>query len=127
MDTLETILSECAAMQEFLSDGSAKEPEELLDRLRELNSYMARSGELLAVAKSFQDGARMLQFGLMKDGLRGFPATTVNKIVESSTKAENFAVNWLDRINRGCVHQSDNLRTLISFCKESMSLTRKGY
>ena len=80
-------------MQEFLSDGSAKEPEELLDRLRELNSYMARSGELLAVAKSFQDGARMLQFGLMKDGLRGFPATTVNKIVESSTKAENFAVN----------------------------------
>lgn len=114
-------------MQEFLSDGSAKEPEELLDRLRELNSYMARSGELLAVAKSFQDGARMLQFGLMKDGLRGFPATTVNKIVESSTKAENFAVNWLDRINRGCVHQSDNLRTLISFCKESMSLTRKGY
>jgi len=127
MDTLQSILSECAGMQEFLSDNAAKEPEELIDRLRDLNSYMARSGELLAVAKSFQDEARMKQFDNLKDSLSGFPATTVNRIVDSCTKTENFAVNWLDRINRGCVHQSDNLRTLISFSKENMRLARTGY
>lgn len=38
---------------------------------------------------------------------------------------ENKIVNWLDRINRTCVHQSDNLRTQLSFEKEQ--IRQMGY
>lgn len=125
--SLEAMLSECSAIQSFLEEKCEGDPSVLIERLADMNSYMARSGALLAEAKYMQDQKRLTGFEAMRDALAGFPATTINRMVESLSAPENFAVNWLDRINRGCVHQSDNLRTLISFSKEEMRLRSNGY
>ena len=69
---------------------------------------------------------QFMPFSALKAILK-MPATIAMKFIASQTVTENYLVNWLDRINRTCTHQSDNIRTQISFAKEQMSLTRRGY
>lgn len=114
-------------MQEYLEVTVSDNPNELTERLGVLNVYMARSGKMLADAKHAQDKATAAAYAEHRDDILGLPATIAAKFIASQTASENYLVNWLDRINRTCTHQADNLRTLISFAKEQMGLTRKGY
>ena len=46
--TLEEINKECERMQEFLEITASDDPDELVQRLTEINVYLARSSKLLA-------------------------------------------------------------------------------
>lgn len=124
---IDDIIRECQEMQDFLEESVSNEPDDLSSRLSLLNVYMARSGNLLAIAKSIQDHARKEFFDDNLEVLSKIPASVVSKMAESSTVEANHLVTWLDRINRSCTHQSDNLRTIFSFVKENLKLTRNGY
>ena len=52
--TLEEINKECERMQEFLEITASDDPDELVQRLTEINVYLARSSKLLADARLLQ-------------------------------------------------------------------------
>lgn len=126
---IDDLLQEAQEIQDFLESvpDNNEDPNELAIRLTYLNNYMARSGKMLADAKQMQDSAISAAYAEHSKAILKMPATIAIKFIASQTVTENYLVNWLDRINRTCTHQSDNIRTHISFAKEQMSLTRRGY
>ena len=127
-EELDSINDEVQKMEDFLSDENVTDdPNALVYRLTTLNAYMARSGALLAIAKYEQDKQIAEVFIREAKLVTKMPATVATKYVSSMCFEENLLVNRLDRINRDCVHHSDNIRTQISFAKQQMALERSGY
>ena len=125
--TIEEIKEECERMQSYLEITTTDDTNELVGRLTDINVYLARSGFLLAEARLMQDKATQAVFSHYTDALVKMPSNTAKQFISSATADINYVVNWLDRLNRACVHQGDNLRTQISFSKEELKLTRSGY
>lgn len=121
------ILEEIQVMQSFLETTASDNPKELIERLTDINVYMARSGKMLADAKALQDNITAKVYDEHKEFIGRVPATVAIKFVSSQISTANQIVNWLDRINRTLVHASDNIRTQISFAKQDIALQRKGY
>jgi len=124
---IKALLKECSDMQAWLEEVPSDEPKEMTDRLSVLGVYMARSGNMLADAKYLQDKARSMVFVEHGKSILKMPATVSTKFIDSQVGEVNYLVNWLDRINRTCVHQSDSMRTLLSFMKEQLRLNNTGY
>ena len=121
-------VKELQEMQSFLeSEPVTDDPGELIERLTRLNAYMARSGFLMAEANADRDAAVAGVFAEHQKAILQMPATVSQKFISALCKDENYYATWTERINRMCVHQSDNLRTQVSFAKENMALTRRGY
>jgi len=114
-------------MQSFLDITVGEEPAELTQRLSTLSAYMSRSGKLLADAKREQDTATAKAFMDNFKDIQKMSPSLAQKYVQSVCAEQNYFVNQLDRINRACVHQSENLRTQISFMKLELEMGRKGY
>lgn len=121
------ILNEIEDMQQFLEVTTSDDPHELVQRLTDINVYMARSGKLLADAKAYQDQVTANVYARHTDFISRVPATVAIKFVSAQCVTANHLVNWLDRINRSLVHAGDNIRTQISFAKQDLALQRKGY
>lgn len=122
-----SIYEEMLKMQSFLEITTSDNPQELVQRLTDINVYMARSGKLLADAKLLQDNAMNEVYDRHVDFICRVPATIASKFTTSKLADVNYLVNGLDRINRTSVHQGDNIRTQISFAKQDLALQRKGY
>ncbi len=120
--------AEIEKMEAYLSDESVSEEAcELIPRLSVINAYMARSGRMLAQAKYAQEKAMAEAFKEFQEYIMNVSPSIATKFVQSICHEENLRVNRLDRINRDCVHQSDNIRTQISFSKMQLQLERQGY
>lgn len=117
--------NEAQMIQEFAQSCPTDDANVLVDRLTDLNHYMARTSVMLAEAKLIQDKS-MLDAYLAYD-FTGMPASAVNKMVASMCGEANMLVNWIERLNRTLVHIGENMRTQISFSKEQLKLTRSGY
>lgn len=124
---MKELLEEAQRIQDFLEITTSDDPAELTNRLSDINTYMARTGRMLADAKLLQDNAMSATYGEHSKAIMKMPATIASKFISSQCGDVNYLVNWLDRLNRTCVHQGDNIRTQLSFIKEQLSLTRKGY
>ena len=121
-------IEELKKIQEFLeSEPVTDDPAELIDRLTKMNAYMARSGFLMAEAQADRDAAIAGLFAEHQKAILQMPATVSQKSISAMCTDENFYATWTERINRLCVHESDNLRTQVSYAKENMALTRRGY
>lgn len=120
-------LEDIQEMQAFLEITPSDNPQELVQRLSDINVFMARSGKLLADAKAIQDTITAKVYEEHGAFITRVPATIATKFISSQTATINHIVNWLDRINRTLVHAGDNIRTQISFAKQDMALQRKGY
>lgn len=124
----EEIDKELHEIQQFLEDDQlADDPGLLVERLTMLNAYLARTGFLLAEAKADLDNAVAAAFAEYSRLIVKMPATVARTFIGSQCETENYYVNWIERINRACVHQGDNIRTQVSYAKENMKLTRSGY
>ena len=121
------IIQEIEEMQSFLEITASDNPKELVDRLTDINVYLARSGKLLADAKAYQDQVTANVYSQHMEFLSRVPATVAIKFVAAQSVTANQLVVWLDRINRTLVHAGDNIRTQISFAKQDLALQRKGY
>lgn len=125
---MQSFLEEVQNMQAYLEEEDLGEIGDMVARLQSLSILMARSGRMLAQARAIRAQAeRDILDGLETDDIRKMPSSTLKKMLQVETAEIGEIEDALDRINRACVHQSDNLRTIISFTKEELKLTRSGY
>ena len=124
---LKDLLDEAQVIQDFLEEPVNEEPNALSEKLSMMCVYMARSGNMLADAKYLQDVERDKVFTEYYDEISSMPATIATKLIDSKTSEVNYLVNWLERINRACTHQADSIRTIFSYVKENLKMTRNGY
>ena len=120
--TIEAIEEEARGIQKYLEEKASDDPTELLERLSTINAHMARSGYMLAQCQRLKDEASEILYTRDIKLIAKMPATVANRYVEAMTAREGSTLKWLDRINRTCVHQSDNIRTQVSFLKQQMEL-----
>lgn len=127
---MEKLLQEAKDIQSYLEIECSNNPEEIEERLSAISVYKARSGEMLAQAKKLYRRKRSSEIAntIINIAKQQFlSATAQNALVESIAEDEAFLVDWLERINAACTMQSDALRSILSYEKEQLSLTKKGY
>ena len=116
---------EAEAIQVFADSSHTDDVNMMVEYLKDLNHYLARTTVMLADAKMIQDKAVYETY--MAYNFEGTPASIVNKMVASMCGDVNRLVTWIERLNRCLVHIGENMRTQISFNKEQLKLTRTGY
>lgn len=121
------LFAEAMQMQEFLEATPSDNPAELVSRLGIINTYLARSGFLMAQAQKMQDETIANIFHLASEQIVRMSATIANKFVMAHASDVNSLYLLLERQNRAFVHQGENLRTQISFAKQEVELQRRGY
>jgi hypothetical protein len=117
---------ECADMQATLEELIPDDINAVVERAKVLAVIMARSGNMLAEAKKSARAKRATEIGnvivkIAKENC--LAAKAQNALVDSIASDELELVDWLDRINAGCVHQIDLCRTIISKEKEEMRMS----
>lgn len=121
---IEKLTKEAAEVQSFLTLPPTDVADVLAERLGMCNVYIASTGRMLAEAKGLLDDALVAAFNKYGDKVERLGAQMGGKVLNSYCKDESFLCNWIERENRALVHQADNLRTLISYAKENMRLSR---
>jgi hypothetical protein len=127
MSGIDKMKEELEKIQEFLEIDVSENPEELIERIKTLNVYMARSGRMLAEAKQKlrEKKASEISKTILEIAKQNFlSAKAQNALVDSIAQEENFLVDWAERINKACTHQVDALRSLLSYEKEQLRLTQ---
>lgn len=128
-NTTKSLARELRQIQKYLEINVTNNPEEILERMSNLMAFMARSGEILAIAKH---NLRKKKTEKIHDDIIAviqvtkLSATVQNALLDSICEQESFLVDWAERINRGCTHQLDSLRSMLSYEKEHMSLSKFG-
>lgn len=130
MTKYEQIEQEAQEMQTYMQDECSENPDEVIERLKRLNVYQARSGSLLAEAKKMYRIKRSSEISetivaIAKENY--LSAKAQNALVDSIAVDEAYLVDWLDRINATCKHQQDALRSILSYEKENLKLNNTGY
>lgn len=121
---------EARAIQSFLEINCSDNPDEIIDRIKELSSIKARSGVMWAEAKKLYRRKRSSEIANTIINIakqQYLSATAQNALVESIAEEEAFLVDWLDRINAACTLQADALRSILSYEKENLRLNNTGY
>lgn len=130
MATTEQLRAEATTMQRYLEKLCPADPAQINERIRTLQVYMARSGEMLAQAKELLNRKRSQEIAqtIVKIAREGhLSAKAQNVLVDSLAAEESFLVDWIDRINATCTHQADHTRSLLAYEREQMRLLRTGY
>ena len=121
---------EAKKIQDYLEINCSNNPVEVKQRISDLQVYMARSGEMLANAKTTlrRKKASEISETILKIAKENcLSAKAQNVLVDSIAEEDAYLVDWLDRINRSCTHQIDALRSVLSYAKEEMRLNNTGY
>lgn len=113
-------------MQKFISQDIDEDPNELVSRLSILNVYIAQAGQLYAeIKKAMAD--EMQEVYASSPWIWKAPATVSNRYIETKCSDALYLDAWCERLTRALVHISDNCRTIISYKKQEIVLTRTGY
>lgn len=126
IQTEEQLFELATTIHEFLiREVHTDDIEVAVSRGHELAAYMANTGKALADAKYIKDRAvsNSIIYRMKDSKAVNLPASVLNELVKAETKDANYLVNWLERLDRECVHQLDWLRTIISKAKEEMRLS----
>ncbi len=124
------LFTEAQEMQIFMQDECSDNVGEIIERLKQLNVYQARSGFMLAEANKLYRAKRATEISetIVKIAKENYlSATAQNALVQSIAQDEAFLVDWLDRINATTKHQQDVLRSILSYEKEQLKLNDTGY
>lgn len=117
--------TEIKAMQEYLEIETSEDPTEICERIRTINVYMARSSRLLAEAKAHRRKSERDTFANLPD-FQNMPANTLKKYLEVCAYEWYEIEEALENLYKTCVHSLDSLRSLLSYTKEDMRLSRSG-
>ena len=121
---------EIKEISDYLNIACSNNPQEIQERISTIMVYMMRTGEMLANAKKMlrKKKSYEIQNTIIRIAKENcLSAKIQNALLDSIAEDEAFLVDKLDRLNASCVHQLDALRTLLSFEKESLRLTKTGY
>ena len=124
------ITDELREMQSFLEITVGGTAVEIQERISDLQVYLARSGELVAITERLMKAKKA--YGLATEVLDKIKADKLsagvqNAMLDAICIDEAFNAKWADRINRTIVHQIDANRSLLSYEKEGMRLNNTGY
>lgn len=127
---VEKLNEELREIQTFLEITVSNNGNELYERIADLQVYLARSGEIVAVSKELLRARKSLEIAniIMKIAKENrLSASIQNALLDSSCRDEAKLADWADRVNRTCVHQIDATRSLLSYEKEALRLNNTGY
>jgi hypothetical protein len=121
---------EIERMKEYLQITCSNNPIEIEERISTLVVYMARSGEMLAEAKKMlrKRKSEEIQNTILNIARENcLSAKIQNALLDSIAEDECYLVDTLDRLNASITHAIDACRTLLSYEKENLRLSRSGY
>lgn len=127
LEKLRRMEDEANKINAFLADDHQSDPDSISRRLTQISGYNARTGEMLAEAEyilSIWKG-EVLNNLLAEDPK--MPANTQKTLVEARCAYGIKVCRLLERTNRSTVHSGEVGITQLSYAKEEMSLSRKGY
>ena len=117
-------------IQEYLDIECSENPEEVLERIRAIMPYISRTAYLLAEAKKAYRRKKATEIGetIVKIAKEQFlSAKAQNALLDSIAEDEAYLVDWLDRLNAAATHQVDALRSILSYEREQLRITKTGY
>jgi len=127
---MENLLKEAKNIQGYLEIECSDNPDEVMERIKTISVYQARTGVMLADAKRLyrRKVSSEIMTTIVKIAKEQFlSATAQNALVNSIAEDEAYLVDWLDRLNASCEHQQDALRSILSYEKENLRLNNTGY
>ena len=129
MRTIEEIKQEANQYQVFLDSAPVEidNGDILVEFLGQLNNVMSRTGVMMAEAQKICDMARHKVYADEFKRIKELSATIAKNYVETCIADESALVTWVEQLNKTAKHQSDNLRTQISYAKEQLRLEKSGY
>jgi hypothetical protein len=60
-------------------------------------------------------------------GDKKLSAKVQNSLIDGICREEHYIVDLIERLNRTATHQLDAMRSLLSYEKENMRITKTGY
>ena len=107
--------AELLEMYAFIKDAYNEQDGNLLSsRITVLNSYLARSAEMLAEAEHYLNTAKGLHSELIPQGM---PASIAKEWLSGKCANELKLLKLTDRLNAAIVHIIEGTRSQISYCK----------
>ena len=130
MTKYEELLKEAMDIQQYMELSCSENPDELIERIKTIGVYRARTGVMLADAKKMYRRKRASEIAekIIEIARQGYLSAKIqNALVESIAEDEAYLVDLLDRLNATCTHEQDALRSILSYEKESIRLNKTGY
>ncbi len=125
-----TLHEEATLIQSYTDIQCSDNPQELIERIQTLSSYLSRTGWMLKEAKralNLKKTAEIQQTIIKIAKEACLSANVQNALLKSICVDESELVDWIDRLNATCTHQIDACRSVLSWCKEDMRITKTGY
>lgn len=98
----------------------------LMIKLDNINSYLAWSGEQMAIAKRLLNIAKEKAYRTLKTSSEAnkqyYSPSLAKDYIAAKCSDEAYCYDMAERLSRSMVHISDNLRTSISALKEQMKM-----
>lgn len=125
-----TLQEEAQQIQDYLDITCSENPEEVLERIRAIMPYISRTAFMLAEAKKALRRKKASEISntiinIAKE--QCLSAKVQNTLIDSIAEEEAYLVDWLDRLNAAATHQVDALRSILSFERENLRITKTGY
>lgn len=125
-----TIQQEAQQIQDYLDIECSENPEEVLERIRAIMPYISRTAFMLAEAKKALRRKKASEISntiinIAKE--QCLSAKVQNTLIDSIAEEEAYLVDWLDRLNAAATHQVDALRSILSYEREQLRITKTGY
>lgn len=125
-----TLQEEAQQIQDYLDITCSENPEEVLERIRAIMPYISRTAFMLAEAKKALRRKKASEISntiinIAKE--QCLSAKVQNTLIDSIAEDEAYLVDWLDRLNAAATHQVDALRSILSFERENLRITKTGY
>lgn len=125
-----TLQEEAQKIQDYLDIECSENPEEVLERIRAIMPYISRTAFMLAEAKKALRRKKASEISntiinIAKE--QCLSAKVQNTLIDSIAEEEAYLVDWLDRLNAAATHQVDALRSILSYEREQLRITKSGY
>lgn len=130
MTKVELLIEEIEALQPYLDEEVGESGEEVLERMRKLQSYLSRTGAIWVEAKVLLRAKRSTEIAntILDVARENFLSKALqNALLESVCLKEEELVDKAERANRTCFHQLDSLRSILSYEKTDLQLNKTGY
>jgi hypothetical protein len=126
----ERLLSETGDIQAYAEITPSDNPNEIAQRIVDLGVYIARTGKMLADAKYHLNRKRRDDTMELIEKILGdkkLSAKVQNSLIDSLCRDEQYLVDWKERLNRAVTHQQDAMRSLLSYERENLRISKTGY
>ena len=125
-----TLQEEAQQIQDYLDITCSENPEEVLERIRAIMPFISRTAFMLAEAKKALRRKKASEISntiinIAKE--QCLSAKVQNTLIDSIAEEEAYLVDWLDRLNAAATHQVDALRSILSYERENLRITKTGY